>query len=737
MSHEDVEKLIHELQVHQIELAMQNEELKRAHEVIEGSRARYADLYDLAPVGYLTLDRAGYIREINLTGTAILGTERGRLRNGLFSSYVAAQYKPVFRHHCQTVLAGDSRHTCELQLIRKDGTVFYGQLESIAVRAPEGGELQCRSILSDITQRKELELELDRHRDHLADLVMARTRELEVANKGLARENEARRLAEEELKDAYAGLDVLIQERTNELAEANETLRNEAEKRRRLDETVLRLLTAIEQATEAICVVDTEWIVQYANPALSTLTGMTHEEIIGQSVQDITGDGRSALHAIRITDAARTGNPVRFTMAATDAAQVHVEMSVSPVEDGSGTIADYVVILRDITDQTRSEMELRQSQKMEAIGTLAGGIAHDFNNILAGVIGFAEMVLDDVAEDDPAHHKVALILKGARRGADLVRRILSFSRTSQSELRPMRLGHTVSETLKLLRSSIPSFIEIREEILTDKDIVMADQTQLGQVIMNLSTNAAQAMADKGGVLHVRVSELTVSESEVTSYPELKAGPYLSLTVSDTGCGMTAEVMERIFDPFFTTKHPGEGTGLGLSVALGIVKRHGGTMRTESEPGKGSTFTVLLPRTSALDSRETEKTEALPRGTESILFVDDEVMLTEMNAQRLRRLGYRVTAFTSSPEACERFRSDPEAFDIVITDYTMPAMTGTDLAKAVREARPDMPIILCTGMAEEAVHTRALALGVRSFLKKPIGVRALASTMREVLEEKAE
>lgn len=389
----------------------------------------------------------------------------------------------------------------------------------------------------------------------------------------------------------------------------------------------------------------------------------------------------------------------------------------------------YEALRAETEERAHAEAQLRQSQKMEAIGTLAGGIAHDFNNILAGIIGFTEMVLEDVPPESPIRRNLEYILKGGLRGRDLVKQILAFTRQNEQERRPVALSQLIGETLKLIRPVVPSIIDIRKNIAAVEDTVMADPVQIEQVIMNLCTNAAHAMRETGGLLEVGLADGHFFR-EIPIPSSMKPGDYVRLSVSDTGSGMTPDILERVFDPFFTTKGPGEGTGLGLSVVHGIAKSHGGHVTAHSEPGRGSTFHVYLPKIQSVAAVDAEGHAATRGGTECILLVDDEETIVEMNSQRLSSLGYKVVAFMNSVDALKAFEAEPGKFDLLITDYTMPHMTGIDLARAVLKIKPDFPVILSSGLEEEMVKE----VGVKAFLSKTAGKRELASLIRRVLEE---
>jgi PAS domain S-box-containing protein len=394
----------------------------------------------------------------------------------------------------------------------------------------------------------------------------------------------------------------------------------------------------------------------------------------------------------------------------------------------------------DITDRVRAEDErtslqaqLIQAQKMEAIGTLAGGIAHDFNNILSAVMGHVEIAQLDLASDHPIHQHLSQVLKATHRAKDLVRQILTFSRKSEVNKKPLRLTSVIQEALKLLRASLPATIEIQTDLTTDQDIILADQTQIHQVIMNLCANSAFAMAENGGVLEIGLIPMDLNAKTVRKHFNLAPGRYIALKVSDTGTGMTANVRERIFDPFFTTKDLGQGTGMGLAVVHGIVKNHGGGIAVESEPGKGTQFEILFPRMNGEVLTEKHPILAPLGGSERILFIDDEQFLIDVAKQMLERLGYQVQAESNPLKAIEAFSSRPDHYDLVITDMTMPHLPGDSLARRLQTIRPDIPIILCTGYSERINDEKAAALGIHALMEKPLSIDELSRTIRKILD----
>ena len=384
--------------------------------------------------------------------------------------------------------------------------------------------------------------------------------------------------------------------------------------------------------------------------------------------------------------------------------------------------------------RNKLETQLQQCQKMEAIGTLAGGIAHDFNNILASVIGYTELALDNTEKGTLLYDNLQEVFSAGQRASDLVKQILTFSRQADQELKPLQVQLFVREALKLIRSTLPSTIEIKQNISNTCGLVMADATQIRQVAMNLLVNAFHAMEDKGGKLDVILKEVDLDMNDLKD-PAMVPGPYVCLTVADTGIGIDKSVIDRIFEPYFTTKEKDKGTGLGLATVHGIVKSYKGDIRVYSEPGKGSTFHVYLPAIQTrIEEKEIRVISPMERGTEQILFVDDEAQIVRIAQQMLEGLGYHVTARTSSIETLEAFRAAPDKFDLVITDMTMPNMTGVELAKKLMEIRSGIPIIICTGFSEKISEHKAETVGIRGYVMKPVLKSELSEKIRQVLDQ---
>ena len=418
---------------------------------------------------------------------------------------------------------------------------------------------------------------------------------------------------------------------------------------------------------------------------------------------------------------------------------IWVELTASFLRDKSGAVKGILGVSRDITERKKAgqekkmlEARLQQAQKMESIGTLAGGIAHDFNNILSAVIGYTEIALEDCEEGSLIHSNLQGVLIAGNRAKDLVSQILTFSRQADPELKPVQAELVVKEAIMLLRASLPSTIEIQQTI-NSRSATLADPTQIHQVLMNLCTNAENAMYDTGGLLAVSLTDVTIDSKFEARKLDISPGNYIRLGVSDTGHGMPAEVKARIFDPFFTTKERGKGTGMGLAVVHGIVKSHRGAITVKSEPGKGTTFEVFLPVSPNIVKITTDAGVELPTGNERILFVDDELALVDLGRQMLERLGYSVESLTSSTEALVLFKTRPDEFDLVITDMTMPNLTGEKLAGELMKIRADVPVILCTGFSEQITEERAKGLGIKEFILKPLLMNKLAGTVRAVLD----
>ncbi len=415
-----------------------------------------------------------------------------------------------------------------------------------------------------------------------------------------------------------------------------------------------------------------------------------------------------------------------------DGTPIHIFENATGVFDEEGNLTHIRGFILDVTEQKRLEIQLLQAQKMEAIGTLAGGIAHDFNNILFPIMGHSEMLMMDLPEDSPLHMSLNEIYTGALRAKDLVKQILAFSRQENKELKQMRMQPVINEALTLIRSLIPTTIEIDKDINQDCGIIQADPTQIHQIIMNLATNAYHAMEETGGQLKVSLKEVEIGRQNLIN-PDMEPGMYACVSVVDSGVGMDEDLIKKIFDPFFTTKEQGKGTGMGLSVVHGIVISNGGAIQIFSRPGKGTRFCVYLPIVKTGLKEENNHVENhVQTGAGQILLVDDEKAIITMERSMLERLGYEVMSYTSSLEALDAFRENPDKFDLVITDMAMPNMSGDKLSAELSKIRSDIPVLLCTGFSETMYEEKAESIGIKGFLLKPIGMKELALKIGEIL-----
>jgi PAS domain S-box-containing protein len=512
-----------------------------------------------------------------------------------------------------------------------------------------------------------------------------------------------------------------------------ENRKSEALRRALAEQERLRLGAAVEQASDAVIMLDLDGRIQYVNAAFESINRMFRDGVVGRSYLELI-NGDPAESAIRDAIAKGTAWHGQLIRPGPDRRPVELEVTISPTTDPSGRVLGGLVTEKDVTQENALQRQVRQAQKMEALGTLAGGITHDFNNILGAITINTELALLDLDLSHPARRPLPTVLQAANRGKELVKQIITFSRQREWQRRPLEVAPLIKEAMKFLQTTLPKDVTIHEMIHPRCGTVQGDPSQINQIIVNLCQNAAQAMPE-GGELDVRLDPVEVDTTLAARHPDLKPGPYVRLMVADTGCGMAREIVERIFEPFFTTRGPGGGSGLGLAVVHGIVSNYQGAVTVYSEPGKGSVFSVYLPQVNEeAQAPEAAEPPTLLGGRERILLVEDEPAQRESLALSLKRLGYRVTPRASGRSALSVFKESPDAFDLVITDQTMPHMSGLELAAAIVKIRPNLPIVLCTGFSERVNGDVVGKKGIREFAMKPFTLQEISTVVRKALDE---
>ncbi|WP_169737394.1 hybrid sensor histidine kinase/response regulator [Desulfobulbus elongatus] len=496
------------------------------------------------------------------------------------------------------------------------------------------------------------------------------------------------------------------------------------------------LATAVEQAAESVIITDIYGNIQYVNPACEDVSGYSFTEMLGKNPRMLQSGETPSYQYKLLWEEITKGNVWRgmFINRRKNGEVYQEEATITPVKDNNDKIISYVAVKRDITQHLLLENQIRQSQKMQAIGTLAGGVAHDFNNILTAIMGYAELSQSQCDRDSLVYNNLVEIIRGADRAGKLVDQILKFSRQSEKNVSNLQLGLIVKEAIRLLRASLPANIELVCECQEDF-FVKADPTQMHQIVMNLCTNAYQALEGKGGVIRLRLFRKMLSPQEGVITGNLPQGAYVCLQVEDNGTGIAPEYLQRIFEPYFTTKNLHEGTGLGLSVVHGIVNDHRGAVTVESTPGQGSCFTVFLPEAKEDAGKNVSPETDAPAVFEgTILVVDDEQPITFFLVQVLEHLGYKVEACLSSDDAFNTFLERQDAFDLIITDMGMPGMTGLELAEKIKTMNADIPIMLCTGYSEHVTAENYQQMGLAGFVAKPFNAEHLAREVARIIGE---
>ncbi|GAB6146144.1 PAS domain S-box protein [Desulfocicer niacini] len=495
-----------------------------------------------------------------------------------------------------------------------------------------------------------------------------------------------------------------------------------------LRESEKKYRTILDSMKDAVYICNPDFLIEYMNPRMiSTIGG------------DSTGDycykaiyGYNKKCSWCVLDNILQGEHIDYELANPKDNRFY-SVTNSPIHHSCGTISK-LTIFRDITDSKSIEAQLYQARKMESIGTIAGGIAHDFNNILYMITGNAELAMEDLPARSPAHKNLEEIKSAGLRAAGVVKQLLNFSRQSDQKFKPIDAVMVIKDALKFMRSTIPTTIELQQNFPEKEVTILGDPIQINQVMMNICINASHAMEDTGGVLDILVETTSINEKTSARYPDLAPGDWLKITINDTGPGISEDIIDRIFDPYFTTKGVGKGSGMGLAVVHGIVQNHHGTIFVESKPGKGATFTIFFPLLTEKPVTDVKASRKIPRGAgEKILFVDDEVSITNMIGIMLERLGYKVQTTTSPVDALELFRSKPDGFDLVLTDMTMPKMTGVRLSEKLKEIRPEIPVVICTGYSAIINKEKAESIGIDGFVMKPIEMSDIAKTIQNILD----
>lgn len=546
--------------------------------------------------------------------------------------------------------------------------------------------------------------------------------------------------AEDRLRNEKEDLEKLVEQRVNELCIANAQLLMEMEERKLAQNELEIKSSAIENALTGFGILDGRECFIYVNKAIIRMWGYdAGTQVISTPLADHCLDP-GILDRLRLDLSAKGECKIEFTAKRRDGSLFEVQMYIHRSRDAEGKRI-YPATCIDITNQKKAQSEkkklekqLIQSQKMEAVGALAAGIAHDFNNVLSPIIGFSELLKEDIPDDSPMIEYASEIFNAANRARSLVKQILTFSRQMDQEVRPIKIQSILIEVINLSHAVIPSTITIVDDIDKTCKPILADPTQIHQMIMNMVTNAFHAMETTGGTLKIRLGPVHISKTVHRGRP-MTPGEYNCLTIADTGTGIPKEILSYIFDPYFTTKAIEKGTGLGLSVAHGTVKNANGEIFVESEEGKGTTFDIYLPVKQEKTTGLTFKSQKLPRGKEHILLVDDEPLVTNVMSQMLKRLGYEITSINDSRQALEVFHNTPDTFDMLISDLTMPGLTGDQLAEKILAEAPDLPVLICSGYSDALSESQIKEIGIKALVMKPVVLPELSQTIRNIFDGK--
>lgn len=717
-----------------------------------------AQIIDHVKGSIVLTDLGGYITRWNNGAEKLFGyTAQEMLKKHITLVYPGEKHE--FLQDVAALLNEKENHEIEVRMQRKSGGEFFAHISLSILRDEEEIATGIIMYSMDITARKKAEKDIEsiaRFPNESPQPVIRVSTDGTIiyANKASSQispeEYKVGRLIPERLRkhamEAFqSGMNKTIEiERAGKfysiiiLPVINEgyinLYGNDITEHKLAEEELARLGMAVEQSVDGIFITDINGNIQYANPSFERITGFSREDAIGKNLSLLkNGNGDNAFYAAMWNTLKEGGVwQGNLTNVKKDGSKYEEYLSITPVLDSSGKVVNYVASMRDITNELKMEKHLSQKQKMEAVGTLAGGIAHDFNNILQSIIGFAQLAIFHPKDSKKSNEYMKNILVAGERARKLVEQILAFSRRGEAARKPLRIHLILKESIGLIRATLPSNIEIRENISDESLAVMMDPTQISQIIVNLSTNAAHAMNETGGILELFMERVELEQEAAAVFGDLKPGPYVNLIIRDTGCGMKRDVLDRIFEPFFTTKEVGEGSGMGLAVVHGIIKSCGGAIAVDSQPGEGSTFSIYLPAFANRKDTEREKDRPVIKGKGHILFVDNEEQVLETSQGILEYLGYSVTVKTSSVDALEVFRAMPQEFDLVITDMTLPHMTGDKLALEMIRVKPDIPIIMYTGYGYTTTPSKAKSMGIRQFLTKPVTAGELSEIIYRVM-----
>ena len=694
-------------------------EEKKGKKALFESEMKFKRMFEYAPLSYQSLDKSGNFIDVNETWLQTMGYTRYEVIGRKFSEFLVPEWRSHFTENFPRFKAVDETLGIEFEMLKKDGSILLVSFHGKITRDRDGNFERTHCVLSDITLQRDseeiLNIELNINRA-IADISKALLEEVYVIKEVADVTLEYAKI----LTESKHGFVASIDKDTMEM----------------IGHTLTGMFTGqcgIDDKNVIFAIDDNDKYSALWGHALNIKESFytnepdDHRSSIGAPEGHISIDNYMAVPVMM-------GNTLLGLIALANSDHGYSDKDLHSVQRLADVFA--LGLHRSGYERERTELErtLRQLQKNEAIGVLAGGIAHDFNNILFPIVGFAEMMAEDLPEDSPYHESVSEILSGSLRARDLVKQILAFSRQAEQEIKLLKPNTVINEVVKLMRATIPTYIEIKQNIEPESRTIMADSTQIHQIAMNLVTNAYQAISDDKGLITVSLTNIDLDETDTNV--KLHPGPYVLLSIGDTGSGMEKAIIDRIFDPYFSTKAVDKGTGLGLSVVHGIVKNYGGDIAVASTLGKGSVFDVYLPALSNAQAIDAEKkTKEKISGQEKILIVDDEAIILRLVKQMLERLGYDVEATDSSETALEMITNTPELFDLVITDMTMPKMTGERLAKEIKKIKVSLPVIICTGFSDRIDQEGVRDIGAEGFLMKPIVKADLGRMVRNVLDGK--